>query len=70
VAPGTLAAAVAELVIDTGPAQLYAVTFDAPLAVRVSVAPAHIGPPFDAPESEGIAVTVAIAVATQPAGIV
>jgi len=59
VADGTEAVADEELVIVTGPVHAYPATFKGLFAVRVSVPPVHIGPLFEAPESEGAALTVA-----------
>jgi hypothetical protein len=58
VTPGTLALAVAELVMDTGPLHAYVVTPDAPFAERFNVLPEQIGPLLEAPVSVGDASTV------------
>ena len=62
VADETVAVADVELVIATGPAHKYPVTFDAPLTDRLNVVPAHIGPLLSALVSVGAGLTVTIVV--------
>jgi hypothetical protein len=57
-AADTVAVALVALDIVPGPVHEYPATFDAPLALRVSVLPAHMGPLFDALVSEGCGFTV------------
>ena len=68
VAEGTLADAVPEEVMAAGPLHAYPVTLAAPLAVSVRVPPAHIGPLFVTPESDGagFTLTVVLAVLVKP----
>jgi hypothetical protein len=63
VVDGTVAAALVELVIATGPDHVYPVTLLAPLAFRLSVCPAQNGLLFEALVNDGTGLTLTVTVA-------